>query len=128
MPSTRKEYLNKMWGEKKVHLNRRERDLDLREVALVEAQSRGLNPRDNYEELMELVQLLRCHKESEVECVIEVGWLAILVRDISKVPVDLGTPPTLGIPQELRVADDILEAAGTILECLREAYVSDHDP
>jgi hypothetical protein len=36
--------LDKMSGEKKVQLNGREWDLDLCEVALVEAQSQGLNP------------------------------------------------------------------------------------
>jgi hypothetical protein len=36
--------LDKTLGEKKVELDGRERELSLREVALVEAQSRGLNP------------------------------------------------------------------------------------
>jgi hypothetical protein len=51
-----------------------------------------------------------------------------LVRDVSKVLVDLGMPPISGILRDLRRADDILEAAGTILECLREAYTSSHGP
>jgi hypothetical protein len=71
--ATRKEYLNKMevhnictkhtlgldkmLGEKKVQLDRSAWDLDLREAALVEAQSLGLNSQDNCEELMELVEL-----------------------------------------------------------------------
>jgi hypothetical protein len=38
----------------------------LREVVLVEAQSRGLNPRDNYESLMELVELQRRLLEVEL--------------------------------------------------------------
>jgi hypothetical protein len=38
----------------------------LREVVLVEAQSRGLNLRDNYEELMELVELQRRLLEVEL--------------------------------------------------------------
>jgi hypothetical protein len=63
-----------------------------------------------------------------VERVTEAGRLAILVRDVSKVPVDLGMPPIPGIPQDPRAADNILEAAGTILECLREAYTSGHSP
>jgi hypothetical protein len=38
--------LNKMLGEKRVELDERERDLELRTVALAEAQAQGLNPRD----------------------------------------------------------------------------------
>jgi hypothetical protein len=49
--------LNKMLGEKKVKLNGRERDLGSCKAVSVEAQSRGLNPRDNHEELMEFVEL-----------------------------------------------------------------------
>jgi hypothetical protein len=64
--ATQKEYLNKMehslglnkmLGEKKVKLNGRERDLGSCKAVSVEAQSRGLNPRDNHEELMEFVEL-----------------------------------------------------------------------
>jgi hypothetical protein len=91
--------LDKMLGEKKVQLDEREQDLDLHEVALVEAQSWGLNPQDNCEELMEIVELRRPLKEAEVECVIEVGRLVILVRDVSKVLVDLGMPHISGIPR-----------------------------
>jgi hypothetical protein len=46
-----------MLGEKKVELDRRERYLSLREAVMVEAWSQGLNPQDNPEELMELVEL-----------------------------------------------------------------------
>jgi hypothetical protein len=49
--------LDKMLGEKKVELDGRERDLNLLAAALVEAQSRGLNPWDNHEELMEFIEL-----------------------------------------------------------------------
>jgi hypothetical protein len=44
--------LDKMLGVKKVELNGRERDLNLREVALAEAQTQLYNPWDNCEELM----------------------------------------------------------------------------
>jgi IMP dehydrogenase/GMP reductase len=49
--------LDKMLGEQKVHLDERDWDLDLREAVMVEAQSQGLNPRDNHEELMEIIEL-----------------------------------------------------------------------
>jgi hypothetical protein len=142
--ATRKEYLDmmemhityakhslvlyKMLGEKMVQLDEGEHDLDLREAVLVEAQSRGLNPQDNCEELMEFIELQRHLKEAEVECVIEAGWLVIFLRDVSKVLVDLGMPPIQRIPQDSRAADDILEVVGTILECLREAYTYGHGP
>jgi hypothetical protein len=87
-----------MLGEMKVQLDRRERDLGLCEAALVEEQSRGLNPWDNREELTELVELRRRLEEAEVERITEAGQLAILVGDISKVLVDLGMPPISGIP------------------------------
>jgi hypothetical protein len=65
---------------------------------LVEARSRGLNPQDNREELVEVVELWRLLHDAEVDRVIEVRRLAILVRDVSKVQMDLGMPPILGIP------------------------------
>jgi hypothetical protein len=51
--------LDKMLGEKMVKLDGRERDLSLREAALVEARSLGLNPRDNHEEGMGFFELRR---------------------------------------------------------------------
>jgi hypothetical protein len=51
--------LDKMLGEKKVELDGREWDLNLREAVLAEEQFWGLNPWDNHEELMELVELRR---------------------------------------------------------------------
>jgi hypothetical protein len=65
---------------------------------LVEARSRGLNPQDNREELVEVVELWRLLHDAEVDRVIEVRRLAILVRDVSKVQMDLGMLPILGIP------------------------------
>jgi hypothetical protein len=42
--------------------------------------------------------------------------------------VDLGLPPTPGIPQEPSKAREVLEAVGVILECLWEAHASDTEP
>jgi hypothetical protein len=50
--------LDKMLGEKKVQLHGKEGDLDLREVVLAVVQFRGLNPRDNLKEMMELQRCL----------------------------------------------------------------------
>jgi hypothetical protein len=91
-------------------------------------QSRELNPRDNHDELMEFVELQRHLQDAKADRVIDAEWLAILLRDVSKVLEDLGTPPIQGIPQDLLTAGDVLEALDVILELLQEAYTSDHSP
>jgi hypothetical protein len=92
--------LNKMMGEKKVELNGRERDLNLREAVLVEAQTQGLNPQDNNDEPMEVVDLQRLLQDVEAYHIAEAGRLSTLVRDVSNVLEDLGMPPVSGIPQD----------------------------
>jgi hypothetical protein len=117
-----------MLGEKKEGLNRKERDLELCAVALVEAQSQGLNPQDNHDELMAHVMLHGLLWDTEVDHIIEAGWLATLVRDVSKVLEDLGMFPISGIPLYRCTVGDILGAVDIILECMKEAYDLDHDP
>jgi hypothetical protein len=117
-----------MLGEKKVELHGREWDLSLPEVALVEVSSWAPNPQDNHEELMEFIELQKLLKDAEIERVIEVGRLAILVRDVCKVLVDLGMPPIPEIPQDPRMDGDVLEMVSIILERLWEAYASGHEP
>jgi hypothetical protein len=73
---------------------------------------------------MELIGFQRRLEEAEVAHIAKARQLAVLVRDISKVLVDLGMPPILGIPHDPRRASVILEVVGTILDCLWEAYVS----
>jgi hypothetical protein len=63
-----------------------------------------------------------------VDRVVEAGRLATLVRDVSKVLEDFGMPPIPGIPQEPRMAGDVLEAVDVILEHLQEACASGHNP
>jgi hypothetical protein len=82
-----------MLGEKKVLLDGREQDLSLHEAALVEAQTWEINPQDNREELVEFIELWSHLHDVEVDHIIEARWLVILVRDMSKVLVDLGMPP-----------------------------------
>jgi hypothetical protein len=120
--------LDKMLGEKKVEVNGRERDLSLSKVKLAEAQSWGLNPQDNREELMEVIELRRLLQDAKLDCVTEAGRLAILAGDVSKVLVDLGMPPIPGIPRDPCTAGNVLEVVDVILECLREAYASGHAP
>jgi hypothetical protein len=117
-----------MLGERKVKLDGRERDLRVHEAALAEAQSRGLNPRDNHKELMEVIELRRLLQDAKVEHVTKAGQLVILAWDISEVLVDLGMLPILGIPWDPRMASDVLDAVGINLEHLWEAYASDHGP
>jgi hypothetical protein len=120
--------LDKILGEEKVELDKRERDMGLRETVLVEAQTRGLNPRDNHNELMELVELQRLLQDTEVDCVIEACRLVTLVRDVSKVLEDHGMSPIPGIPRDPCTASDILGVVDIILEDVKEAYNSGYGP
>jgi hypothetical protein len=90
--------LDEMLGEKKVLLSEKDRDLEVWEAALVEAQARGLNPQDNQDKLSELVKLPERLGKAEVARVTEAEELAALVEEISKVLVDHGLPPIHGIP------------------------------
>jgi hypothetical protein len=65
---------------------------------LAEAHTCGFNPRDNCDELMEFTELQRLLQDAEADRVVEAGWLATLVRDVSKVLVNLGMPPIPEIP------------------------------
>jgi hypothetical protein len=71
---------------------------------------------------MEFIELRRLLQDAEVDRVVEAGWLATLVRDVSKVLEDLGMPPIPEIPWDLCMASDVLETVDVILECLKEAY------
>jgi hypothetical protein len=117
--------LDKMLVEKKIELDGRERDLGLREAVLIEAQSQGLNPWDDHEELMEFIKVWKLLHYAKVERIAKAGQLA---RDVLKVLVDLGMPPILGIPQDPHITGDVLEAVGIFSEHLRESYASGHGP
>jgi hypothetical protein len=120
--------LDRMLGERKGELNRKEWDLELRVAALAEAHARGLNPQDNHNELMELVELRGLLQDAEVECVIEASRLATLVRDVSKVLEDLGMSRIPGIPRDLCTAGDVLGVVDVILERVKAACDSGHGP
>jgi hypothetical protein len=77
---------------------------------------------------MELVALRKHLEEAKLECIAEAGRQGVLVGDISKVLVDLGMPPILGIPQDPSTVNNIVEAVGIVLECLCEAHASGHGP
>jgi hypothetical protein len=62
-----------------------------------------------------------------VDCIIEAGRLVMLVRDVSKVLVDLGMPPVSKIPQDPCTTSDVLVVVDVILEHLKEAYEFGHD-
>jgi hypothetical protein len=65
--------LEKMLVEKKIELNGRERNLGLCEAVLAEAQSQGLNPRDDHEELMEFIELWKLLHYGKVERIAKAG-------------------------------------------------------
>jgi hypothetical protein len=81
--------------EKKVELNGREQDLELR----MAAQARGLNPQDNHDELTEFIELQRLLQDVEADRIIEASCLAALVRDVSQVLENLGMPPSQESPE-----------------------------
>jgi hypothetical protein len=95
---------------------------------LADAHTCGFNPRDNRDELMEFTELQRLRQDIEADSVIEAGRLVTLVRDVSKVLVNLGMPPIPEIPWDPRMTSDVLAAVDIILEHLKEAYESGHDP
>jgi hypothetical protein len=102
--------LNWMLGEKTEELGRRELELELRAVALAEAQAWGLNPWDNHDELMELIELRGSLRDVEVDHIIEVGRLATLVRDVCKALEDLCMSAMPGIPRDQCTTRDVLGA------------------
>jgi hypothetical protein len=95
---------------------------------LAEAQSRGINPRDNCDELMEFIELRWLLQDIKVDRITEAGRLGALVREVSQVLENLGMPPIPGIPRDPRTVSDVLEAMDVILECVKEAYDSGHGP
>jgi hypothetical protein len=94
------------------------------EAVLVEAQACGLNPQDNWDLMAELVELPERLGGVEVECVAEAEEIMMLVADISKVLVDLGLAPIEGMSQVPNKAREVLKAADSILEHLREVRAS----
>jgi hypothetical protein len=62
---------------------------------------------------MELVELQRLLQDPEADHITEAGRLVILVRDVSKVLVDLAMPPSRGSPPN---------------PCMAYAYTSGHGP
>jgi hypothetical protein len=77
---------------------------------------------------MEFVELWRLLQDAEVDHIKEAVRLAILVRDVSKVLVDLGMPPISGISWHRCMAGDVLGAVDVILKRPWEAYAFGHDP
>jgi hypothetical protein len=63
-----------------------------------------------------------------VEFITEARRLTILVRDVSKVLVDPGIPPIPGIPWDMCMAGNLLEAVGVISDYPQEAYATGHGP
>jgi hypothetical protein len=78
--------------------------------------------------LAELEELRECMVGVEEECGTEAEKLVALVREASKVLMDLGLPPIREIPQVPWKAQEVLKAAGVILECLREPHAFDAGP
>jgi hypothetical protein len=95
---------------------------------LAEAQAWGINPRDNRNELMEFIELRWLLHDVEVDCIIEAGRLATLVSQVSQVLENLGMPPIPRIPRDPHTTSHVMEVVDVILECVKEAYNSIHNP
>jgi hypothetical protein len=119
---------DKMLWEKRATLDGQEQDLELCTAALVKVQARGINPRDNCDELMEFVMHQQLLQDVEMDCIIEASWLATLDREVSQILENLGLPPISGIPRDPHTAGDILGAVDVILEHMKEAYDFSHNP
>jgi hypothetical protein len=119
---------DKMLGEKRAKLDGREQDLELSTATLAKVQARGINPRDNCDELMEFIMHQQLLQDVEMDCIIEAGWLAALDREVSQVLENLCLPPISGIPWDPHTAGDVLGAVDVILERMKEAYDSSHNP
>jgi hypothetical protein len=113
--------LDKMLEETKVLLEEKKQDLKVWEATLVEVKTRGLNPQDNRDLLVELRERLG---EVEADHVTEAEELASLMTNISKVLMDLGLSPIQGVPQVRNKAREVLKVTGSILERLREVPTS----
>jgi hypothetical protein len=113
--------LDKMLEETKVLREEKKQDHKVWEAALVEVKTRGLNPQDNRDLLVELRERLG---EVEADHVTEAEELASLMTNISKVLMDLGLSPIQGIPQVRNKAREVLKVTGSILERLREVPTS----
>jgi hypothetical protein len=118
----------KMLGEKRATPDGREWDLELRTTALPKVQAQGINPRDNRDKLMEFVMHQQLLQDVEMDCIIEVGWLAALDREVSQVLENLSLPPISGIPRDPHTIGDVLGVVDVILERMKEAYDSSHSP
>jgi hypothetical protein len=72
-----------MLEEKRARLDEWEWDLELQTTVLAEAQARGINPRDNRDELMQFVELRQLLQDVEMDRVTEAGRLTALMRGVS---------------------------------------------
>jgi hypothetical protein len=72
-----------MLGEKRAKLDEWEWDMELQTTVLAEAQARGINPRDNRDELMEFIELRQLLQDVEMDRVTEAGRLTALMREVS---------------------------------------------
>jgi hypothetical protein len=78
--------------------------------------------------LMEFIELRCFLRDVVADHAVKASRLAALVRDVSWVLENLGMPSMLGIPRDLRMADDVLGAVDVILEHVKGAYDSGCGP
>jgi hypothetical protein len=117
-----------MLEEYQILLSLMEIDLKVHEVKLAEEQARGLHPFDGRDLLAELEKLRARVTGVEDERAAKARKLSSLVMGTSNALVDLGALPIRDIPQLLKMAQEVLVAAGLILECFHEEHASGIGP
>jgi hypothetical protein len=117
-----------MLEEHQILLTLQEVDLEVHEVKLAEEKARGMHPFDGWDLLAEMEELHARVAGVKDECAAEGGKLSTLVMGISNALVALGMLPIWDIPQLLKIAWEVLAAAGLIQGHLREEHASSADP
>jgi hypothetical protein len=117
-----------MLEEHQIHLCLQETDLEVQEAILVEEQECGLHPYDGWDLSGELEEMHARVDRIKGEHDAKVRQLSQLVVEISSILVDLGMLPVWHIPQLPKSAQEVLMAAGLLLEHLQEAQASSANP
>jgi hypothetical protein len=114
-----------MLEEHQIFLSLSKKELKFREAKLVEEQARSLHSIDRRDLPAELEELRVWVAGVEDEHAAKAGELSALVVEASNALIDLMMIPIQDVPQHLKMAQEVLKAAGVILGRLREEHTFD---
>jgi hypothetical protein len=117
-----------MLEECQILLSLQETDLKVWEAKLPEEQVHGLHSFDRRDLSTELEEGHVRVAGVNDECTTEAGELSVLIVEASNALVDLGIVHIQGVPQLLKMAQEVLKAVDLILEHLLEEHNSDVGP